>query len=126
MSGGSLKMVQANFHVGQKRTWAYILQVFITTHGSPIGSRWVWIAKASNLQGQRYPTSRLGIQKFGHLALRVRRLDPPPPLHRSFVEVVQEHAMARRQQGPWKRRQEDWMEVDDLLDGDLHQEQDLR
>lgn len=35
--------------------------------------------------------------------------------------------MARREQDhSWKRRQEDWMEEDDLLGGDLYHVQDLR
>ncbi|CAD6240160.1 unnamed protein product [Miscanthus lutarioriparius] len=53
---------------------------------------------------------------------------PPPPLLRSFVEVARVDGMAKREQGqrPWKRRQEDWMEEDDLLDEVVRHEQDLR
>ena len=38
----------------------------------PIGPRWVWAAKASKLQGEKYPTSSVDVQRYGHLARRIQ------------------------------------------------------
>ena len=68
------------------------------------------------------------IRRCGHSACRVKVLLDLPPLSKSFACVVSEGEMANRDQ-PWpvgKHRQEEWMDEDDLLSGDLYQEQDLR
>lgn len=64
----------------------------------PIGPDWVWISKASAAQGFGYPATRREVQRYGHLARRVRRLGPLPPLTQSFAEIVKENKMARRDQ----------------------------
>jgi hypothetical protein len=78
----------------------------------PIGPNWVWISKASAVQGIGYPASRNDVHRFGHTARRVRKKGPPPPLSKSFAVAVKEEGMARREpeQRSWKRRQDDWME----------------
>lgn len=60
------------------------------------------------MQGFGYLATRGEVQRFGHLARRVKCLGPPPPLTQSFVEIVKVD-MARREQEPhpWKRRSED-------------------
>lgn len=63
----------------------------------PIGPEWVWIAKATKLQGERFPASRADVQRYGHLARYIRRIGPPPPLLKSFVEAVRVEEMARRE-----------------------------
>lgn len=59
------------------------------------------------------------IRKFGHLDRRVRRIGPPPPLQKSFVEVVT--GMGDRKRG----LEDKWMEEDDLL-GQEYKELDPR
>ena len=76
----------------------------------------------------QYPTSFDEVRHFGYAACRVRVLPKPLPLSKSFTRVVAEPRMAGwdpgRQAG--KHRQEEWMDEDDLLGGDLGEEQDLR
>lgn len=62
------------------------------------------------------------VHRFGHNARRVRATFPPALLSISFVSV----AMVNREAPRGKRRSDEWMEEDDLLGGDLFQEQDLR
>jgi hypothetical protein len=50
----------------------------------PIGPNWVWISKASAVQGIGYPASRNDVHRFGHTARRVRKKGPPPPLSRGL------------------------------------------
>lgn len=86
----------------------------------------VWISRISAVEGIGFPARREEVRRFGFHARRVRRIGAPsPPLQRSFAHVVAEGSMADR---PWKRRggHEDWMEEDDLLGGELRQEQDLQ
>lgn len=92
----------------------------------PTGPSWVWISKASALQGVGYPASRYDVQKYGHRTHKVRRIGPPPPLSKSFAAAVRNEMENRESDQKWKRRQDDWMEEDDLLGGDLKHEQDLR
>ncbi|KAG2604325.1 uncharacterized protein LOC120669992 [Panicum virgatum] len=95
----------------------------------PSGPSWLWISKASAVEGVGFPARQEEVRRLGHLARRVRRVGPPPPLNKPFVAALKEGAMARRApplQRIGKRRPdfEDWMEEDDLLDNP--REQDLR
>lgn len=71
----------------------------------PIGPDWVWISKLSAAQGFGFPATKREVQRFGHLARRVKRLGSPPPLLHSFAQAMRESGMAGRdpEQRPWKR-----------------------
>jgi hypothetical protein len=80
-----------------------------------------------------YPARLEDIRRFGHAARKVRVRLKLPPFTKSFAQAVHGQGMANRenQRFPGKRRQEDWkyedwMDEDDLLSGDLRQEQDMR
>lgn len=93
----------------------------------PLGPKWIWVPKDSLEVDLGYPASKEDIRRFGYAARKVRRVGPPPPLLRSFASAVGENNMARREEDrSWKRRQEDWMEEDDLLEEDFRQERDMR
>jgi len=95
------------------------------------GPGWYWIPKGDLTLDTCYPL-RLGeINRFGHLARRVRRLPPPAPLLSSFAKAVGKNMANRGLDRPMKRRQEDWrqegwMDEDDLLEEDFKRDQDLR
>jgi hypothetical protein len=72
-----------------------------------------------------YPANREEIRCFGHFARKVRAISPPHRLAKSFVEAVKPGAMAQPNRGVGKRRQEEWMEEDDLLGGKLRKEHDM-
>lgn len=94
----------------------------------PLGPKWVWVPKGSLDLETGYTASKGDIRRFGYFARKVRKIGPPPPLRRSFVSAVGAESMARREeeQRAWKRRQEDWMEEDNLLEEDFREERDLR
>lgn len=72
-----------------------------------------------------YPARLADIKRFGQLAKKVKPIPLPPPLSFPFAMAVNQsmaHLEKPRQAG--KRLYEDWMEEDDLLGGNL-QEQDL-
>jgi len=88
----------------------------------PSGPKYIWISRASALEGIGYPASRLEIQKFGWKARKVRRI-VAAPLVQSFADAVRgREEMARRPPPPPERQMkrragfEEWMEEDDLLD----------
>jgi hypothetical protein len=66
-----------------------------------------------------YTANREEIRRFGHFARKVRAICPPHRLAKSFVEAVKPGAMAQPNRGMGKRCQEEWMEEDDLLGGEL-------
>ena len=96
----------------------------------PAGRRWLWISKASAIEGSGYPARRSEIQRFSWKAKKVWRI-VAAPLVQTFAQAVRVKEMARRPppppQSPVKRRSdyEDWMEEDDLLDRGFS-ERDLR
>ena len=51
----------------------------------PSAPCWLWISKASAAAGVGFPARQEEVHRFGHLARRVRRVGPPPPLSRSVV-----------------------------------------
>lgn len=73
-----------------------------------------------------YLVSREEIRRYGHLARKIRATHPPHTLAKSFVDVVNPGAMAQPNGAMGKRGQEEWMDEDDLLGGELGKEQDLR
>lgn len=86
-------------------------------------AEWISVSRESAIGGLGLLARREEIQRFGHKARRVFRTKEPPPLFRAFARAITEGEMARREDNrSWKRRggQEDWMEEDDLLGGDLH------
>lgn len=97
---------------------------------TPIGSgtKWMWIPKGCLSLEEGFPARPDEICFLRHTAKKVRVIPNPPPLTKSFARVVSERSMAKwdHQRTMGKRRQEDWMEEDDLLGGDLRQEHDLR
>lgn len=66
------------------------------------------------------------MRRFGHVARKIRATSPPRDLTKSFMEAVRSRGMAQPNHFTGKRRQEEWMEEDDLLGGELGQEQDLQ
>jgi hypothetical protein len=95
---------------------------------SGLGSGWFWIPKGCLDFKSRYPASFDEVRHFGYAARQVRVLAKPLPLSKSFARVVAEPRMVGWDPGcqAGKRRQEEWMDEDDLLGGDLGEERDLR
>lgn len=99
----------------------------------PIGPSkgWYWIPKGRLSMDIVYPARLVDIRRFGYQTKKIRATPLPPPLSSSFAAVTQNsmaHREISRQTG--KRRQEnwryeDWMDEDDLLGGELR-EQDLQ
>lgn len=83
------------------------------------GPGWYWIPKGRLLLDQVFPARLNDVRRFGHLARKVKGIPPPLPTAAPFARVVREGTMANRemQRQGGKRRQEDWMEEDDLLGG---------
>lgn len=91
-------------------------------------SEWIWIPKNVILGDLGFPARSHEIHRFGDLARRVKRSRDPPPLTRSFVEVVKGEEMEQGR-GRYPRRfggggcnfggkrsaPEEWMDSDDLL-----------
>lgn len=74
-----------------------------------------------------YSARRGDVRRFGHLARKIRVTPPLKHLESSFAQIVRSKEMSMDPgRGMGKRRQEDWMEEDDLLGGQLRKEQDLR
>lgn len=93
---------------------------------TPPGPRpgWFWIPKGRMCLDILYPATRGEVRRFGYLARKVCSTHPPL-LTKSFAEAVNPSTMAHNRP-TGKRRQEEWMDGDDLLGGDLGKEQDLR
>lgn len=80
------------------------------------GSGWLWILKSRLTLDIYYPARPDEIRRFGLQARKVRVLAPPLRLTHSFAQATAGTAREPpRQVG--KRRQEEWMEEDDLLGG---------
>jgi hypothetical protein len=80
-----------------------------------------WIPKGRLTLDVRYPARPL--DRFRYNIRKVRVLPPPQNLVASFAQATSGVMDPLRQKG--KRRQEEWMEEDDLLGGELG-ERDLR
>jgi hypothetical protein len=80
-----------------------------------------WIPKGRLTLDVCYPAQPL--DRFRHLSRKVRVLPPPQKLAFSFAHATMGSMDQPRHTG--KRRQEEWMEEDDLLGGEL-KELDLR
>jgi hypothetical protein len=66
------------------------------------------------------------VRRFGYVARKIKATFPPRDLTTSFVEAVRSRGMAKPNRIMGKRCQEEWMDEDDLLGGEMGQEQDLR
>lgn len=65
-----------------------------------------------------YSARRGDVRRFGHLARKIRVTPPLKHLESSFAQIVRSKEMSMDPgRGMGKRRQEDWMEEDDLLGG---------
>ena len=90
------------------------------------GLGWVWIPRGCLKLDCTYPASKEEIRRFGHSARKVHPTKPPPKLTKTYAAAVKPSFMAQPNRQMGKRRQDEWMEEDDLLGGDLGQAQDLR
>lgn len=95
---------------------------------------WIWVPKCVCLGELGFPVRDREIRRLGRYARVVKRIGTPPPLKRSFAEVVRGESMDRgrgrflrrfrggsRNIGGKRSALEEWMEEDDLL-----VEEDLR
>jgi hypothetical protein len=102
-----------------------------TPSGTPSGALnghglgWYWIPKGRICLDITYPVRTGEVRRFGHAAKKIRATFPPHDLTKSFMEVVRLRGMAQPNCFMGKRWQEEWIEEDDLLGGELGQEQDL-
>jgi hypothetical protein len=95
----------------------------------PINPTWCWVPRSGIHTKSSYPARPDEVCRLRLSAKSVSRVRQQSLEARSYAQVVREGRMAwRRDHGGsnWKRRQDEWMEEDDLLDGDPCREQDLR
>jgi hypothetical protein len=69
-----------------------------------------------------YPAHIDEVRRFGYVARKIKATFPPCDLTTSFVEVVRSRGMAQPNRIMGKRRQEEWMDEDDLLGGEMGKE----
>lgn len=79
------------------------------------GLGWVWIPKGRLCLDITYPANREDVRRHGYLARTIHATQPPRELTKTFAAVVKPRAMAHPNRPMGKRRQEEWMEEDDLL-----------
>lgn len=107
-------------------------------------SSWLWIPKSACVGELGFPASDSEIHRLGWQARVVKRIREPPPLHRSFAEVVRGEAMDQGRDryprrfggtghniGGKRSAPEEWMEDEDLLleedlRSKLHRDQDQK
>uniref|UniRef100_A0A804R877 CCHC-type domain-containing protein n=2 Tax=Zea mays TaxID=4577 RepID=A0A804R877_MAIZE len=95
----------------------------------PINPTWCWVPRSGIHTKSCYPARPDEVRRLRLSAKSVSRVRHQSLEARSYAQVVREGRMAwRRDHGGsnWKRRQDEWMEEDDLLEGDPCREQDLR
>lgn len=90
------------------------------------GPGWFWIPQGRVCLDIAYLARAEDVRRFSHTARNIRATSPPRNLDRSFVEAARSRGMAQASRFMGKRHQEEWMDEDDLLSGELGQEQDLR
>jgi hypothetical protein len=86
---------------------------------SGLGLGCYWIPKGRVRLDLTYLARALEVKRFGYTTRKIRDISPPRNLDRSFVEVVRSREMAQPNRFMGKRRQEEWVDEDDLLGGDL-------
>lgn len=81
---------------------------------------WFWIPKGRLILDCCHPAQPYEVRRYGYDARKIRVIPPPHRLQHSFAQA----AMAKEPPRYTKKRQEKWMEDDDLLGEEL--KEDLR